>query len=181
MKVSSSSVRVDCAPALKCLSKDKELVQMGIMLDLGSAKNPNKNPVAEKANQELELELLKTVPTGLTVSASALVKAVTVLNSRIRGNGLSAKEVLFGRDQISGERLNFSDKELAKKQLISRTNNHLPSAKSKSRHGPIAENAAVSIGSLVFIKHSNMKVLSFVTEKCTLLLQFMILWQLFKK
>ena len=45
---------------------------MGILLELGSAKNPNKNPIAEKANQELELELLKTVPSGVTVSAAAL-------------------------------------------------------------------------------------------------------------
>ena len=57
MKVTSASVRVDCAPSLKSLSKDNDLVSLGIILDLGSAKNPNKNPVAEKANQELELEL----------------------------------------------------------------------------------------------------------------------------
>ena len=82
MKVSSASVRVDCAPSLKCLSKDKDLMSMGIVLDLGSAKNPNKNPVAEKANQELELELLKTVPSGATVSAASLTKSVLVLNVR---------------------------------------------------------------------------------------------------
>ena len=158
MKISSSSVRVDCAPSLKCLSKDNELVKMGIHLELGSAKNPNKNPIAEKANQELELELLKTVPSGVVVSAAALTKAVTVLNSRIRNSGLSAKEMLFGRDQISGERLVFSDAKLAKDQLLSRTNNHLPSAKSKAGpRGSLATIADVEIGSLVFIKHEGSK------------------------
>ena len=158
MKISSSSVRVDCAPSLKCLSKDKDLIKAGIILELGLAKNPNKNPVAEKANQELELELLKTVPNGVVVSAAALTKAVSVLNTRIRKSGLSAKEMLFGRDQISGERLSFSDKQLAELQTNARASNHLPSARSKAGpRGVLALKPDVTVGSLVYIKHEGSK------------------------
>ena len=158
MKVTSASVRVDCAPSLKCLSKDKDLVSMGIILDLGSAKNPNKNPVAEKANQELELELLKTIPGGVPVSAASLTKAVAVLNARIRKTGLSAKEMLFGRDQVSGERLQFTDDQLAESQVSARTKNHLYSSKSKAGpKGQVAIEAEVGVGSLVFIKHDGSK------------------------
>ena len=158
MKISSSSIRVDCAPSLKCLSKDKDLIKAGIILELGHAKNPNKNPIAEKANQELELELLKTVPSGVVVSAAALTKSVSVLNTRIRKSGLSAKEMLFGRDQISGERLTFSDQQLASQQATARASNHLPSARSKAGpRGTPALNADVVIGSLVYIKHEGTK------------------------
>ena len=49
---------MDPAPAFKALVSDSLLAQHRISLELGRAKNLNKNPVAEKAVQELEEELL---------------------------------------------------------------------------------------------------------------------------
>ena len=112
LKFEKSSIRVDCAPALKSLTNDDSLSTNGIVLELGRAKNVNKNPVAEKANQELEKELLKVDPTGNPVSSVILLQAVCVLNSRIRSSGLSSREMLLGRDQITGNQLKFSDKGL---------------------------------------------------------------------
>ena len=102
MKSDHAEIRVDCAPGLKALKSDKSLHAVGIHLDFGHAKNVNKNPVAEKANQELELEILKIDPIGKAISATTLTQAVSVLNSRIRHNGLSSKEMFLPRDQISG-------------------------------------------------------------------------------
>ena len=152
LKFGQSTIRVDCAPALRNLSKDLTLHQHGLVLDLGNPKNVNKNPVAEKANQELEKELLKVDPSGNPVSAVTLLQAVCVLNSRIRSCGLSSREMFLGRDQITGKILNLSDKHLSDNQEANRSSNHGYSAKCKARGGPLAKSPSLPVGSLVYIK-----------------------------
>ena len=46
-------IQTDPAPGFKVLVNDKSLHQHRITLELGHAKNPNKNPVAERAIQAL--------------------------------------------------------------------------------------------------------------------------------
>ena len=157
LKSQYSSVRVDCAPGLKPLKNDSCLQSHGIVLDFGQIKNINKNPVAEKANQELELEILKIDPSGKPISAATLSKATDVLNTRIRKSGLSAKEMFFRRDQVSGKQLNFDDSSLGAVQLKFRESNHLASAKSKARGGKHASSEGISVGSIVFIKQEGSK------------------------
>ena len=157
MKSEISNVRVDCAPGLRALEFDVNLKSMGICLDFGRTKNINKNPVAEKANQELELEILKLDPSGKPISAITLTKAVCVLNTRIRHMGLSSKEMLFGRDQISGERLEFTDNMLGDSQFACREQNHLASARSKAKGGMQPSVPDISIGSVVFLKQEGSK------------------------
>ena len=146
------SVRVDTAPGFQSLKNDPQLTAHGITLDFGRVKNANKNPVGEKCNQELELELLQIDPTGAPVSAVTLQDAVHMLNSRIRNRGLSAREILFCRDQVTSMPLNVSDNVLRQSQENTRNENHLPSAKSKSRDNIPATPAKVNVGSLVYIK-----------------------------
>ena len=157
MKSQLSSVRVDCAPGLKSLKTDKTLQSHGIFLDFGRVKNPNKNPVAERANQELELEIIKIDPSGKPFSAATLIKAVHILNTRIRKNGLSSKEMFFCRDQVSGKQLNFSDSALGSLQSETRTKNHPASAKCKGKGGASASSTDISVGSIVFIKQEGSK------------------------
>ena len=157
MKSQLSSLRVDCAPGLKPLKEDKTLQSHGIFLDFGRVKNANKNPVAEKANQELELEILKIDPSGKAISAASLTKAVHVLNTRIRNSGLSAKEMFFQRDQVSGKQLSFDDSSLGSIQSRTRQKNHIASAISKGKGGNKAQIPDVSIGSIVFIKQEGSK------------------------
>ena len=57
---STTIVRVDPAPGFVALRNDPVLSQNHISIELGCAKNPNKNPVAERAIQELEEELLRS-------------------------------------------------------------------------------------------------------------------------
>ena len=115
LQFNNSVVRVDCAPSLQKLKRLGSLSQYNIILEVGEAKNIHKNPVAERANQELEAELLKVDLTGNPVSAVTLLKSVCILNSRIRSNGLSAKEMMTRRDQISGKHLTFKDQLLSDK------------------------------------------------------------------
>ena len=86
-------IRTDPAPGFKALVDDKFLQKHRITLELGCAKNPNKNPVAEKAILELEGELLRQDPLGWAVTPLALTIATTALNSRIRSRGLSSREM----------------------------------------------------------------------------------------
>ena len=51
---STATVRVDPAPGFVALRSDPVLSQNHISIELGCAKNPNKNPVAERAIQKLE-------------------------------------------------------------------------------------------------------------------------------
>lgn len=157
LKAQLASVRVDCAPGLKPLQNDTSLHSYGIFVDFGRVKNPNKNPVAEKANQELELEILKVDSSGKAITAATLSKAIHFLNTRIRSNGLSAKEMFFRRDQLSGQQLSFDDHFLGSKQSEIRAKNHITSSKSKGKGGVRATVPDVTVGSLVYIKHEGSK------------------------
>ena len=59
VRLPSCSIRVDNAPGFKPLKSDPLFAPHGVALDFGRAKNVNKNPVAERSNQELKLELLR--------------------------------------------------------------------------------------------------------------------------
>ena len=62
------TIRLDNAPGFLPLKNDSLLAEYKIQLDFGEEKNPNHNPVAEKAIQELERVLIKLLPTGGVVS-----------------------------------------------------------------------------------------------------------------
>ena len=57
------------------LSNNDSLKHLNVWLDVGRVKNRNKNPVAEKAVQELEEELLRQEPGGGPVNPASLAVA----------------------------------------------------------------------------------------------------------
>lgn len=71
-------IRTHPAPGFKALVNDPLLKKQRITIELGQAKNPNKNPVAERAVQELETELLRQEPLGGAVSPLTLAVATLV-------------------------------------------------------------------------------------------------------
>ena len=88
---------------------------------------------------------------------AVLDAALLRLNSRIRNNGLSAKEIITQRDQLTGAQLDFTDNNLSQQQSTTREHNHHYSAKSKSRGGKPANRPDFLIGSLVYIKGEGSK------------------------
>ena len=124
------------------------LLSHGITLEIGRVKNPNKNPVAERAIEELGLELLNLSPEGGPVSDVTLALATATTNSRIRRDGLLVQEVWTQRDQLTGEPLPIVDRELILSQNYSRQQNHAPSEKSKARGRTNLPTTAVSVGDL---------------------------------
>ena len=114
------TVRVDPAPGFCALASDPILLSHGITLEIGRVKNPNKNPVAERAIEELGLEPLNLSPEGGPVSDVTLALATANTNSRIRRDGLLAREVWTQCDQLTGEQLPIVDRHLILSQNYSR-------------------------------------------------------------
>ena len=144
-------IRTDCAPGFAALCNVELLSKHHVNIELGRAKNKNKNPVAEKAVRELEDELLKLDLRGQQVSTRNLAIATARLNSRIRSRGLSAREMWFQRDQFTNCQIPLNDQDLILKQFEQRSTNHASSEKSKAprcRKGP---QNVIDIGDLVLL------------------------------
>jgi hypothetical protein len=146
------NIRVDPAPGFVALKDDPKLRQYGISLTIGHAKNVNKNPVAERAIEELGLELLHLSPQGGPISSLSLSLATSTLNSRIRHGGLSSLEIWTQRDQVTGEQLPINDRELIMSQHSNRLRNHSASIKSKARGKCAVPCSSLSVGDLVYLK-----------------------------
>ena len=154
------TIRTDPHSSFKSLKDDRLLSDELISLDIGSAKNVNKNAVAEKAIQELRKELLKVSPGGGKISDVTLAKAVSHLNNRIRHSGRTSRELWVRRDQFTNEPLTFCDSDLSDSQFRMRTSGHHSSALHESRHAPPVSLEDIRVGDKVFIKsdHSKSKV-----------------------
>ena len=152
LRLPACVIRIDNAPGFLPLKHDSVLASHGITLEFGQVKNANRNPVAEKGNKELELELLRIDPTGSPVSQSTLQQALKNLNTRIRNRGLSSQEILFCRDQSTGAQLAVDDSVLSRQQQSTRDRNHDHSSRSKAKGAPAAQNARKTPGDLVYIK-----------------------------
>ena len=146
------TIKVDPAPGFASLSNDPILHAHGIYLEIGGAKNPNKNPIAEYAIAELGREYLQINPEGGPFTSVALALATANLNSRIRASGLSAREIWTQRDQFTGEQLPLEDHQLILQRHFSRTQNHGPSVLSKSHGRPLGETAHIQVGDLVYLR-----------------------------
>ena len=153
-----ATVRVDPAPGFLALRNSPMLTDHRICLEIGEAKNVNKNPVAEKAVQELGTELLKHEPTGGAVTPLTLAIVTARLNARLRRQGLSAREMWFQRDQYTNVQLPIEDRDLIMKQHDKRLANHPHSSRSKAPAvTPIADSADLYLGALVYLKSDRSK------------------------
>lgn len=130
---------------------DQLLCHHRITLEIGSPKNHNKNPVAEKAVQEVENELLCQDPLGGPVSPTMLAVATACLNVRIRLRGLSAREMWSQRDQFSNIQIPMTEQDLIVKQHDQRIANHPHSELSKSPLAQVRPTHPIEVGVLVYI------------------------------
>ena len=121
-----------------------------VSVEVGRMKNPNKNPVAEKAIAEFADELLSEEHGELPISELTLAVATARLNSRLRQKGLSSRESWPQRNQFTQEQLPISDMNVIRAQQESRNINHVFSETSKSRKPPRTVQD-ISVGDLVFL------------------------------
>ena len=70
--------------------------------------------------QEIEEGNKKAAPTNNLISIKILAKATLTVNEKVRNQGLSAKEIVFSRDQFSNKNLDIKDEEFAKTVMENR-------------------------------------------------------------
>ena len=152
-----SVIRVDPAPGFVSLVGDGLLQEYRLHIEVGHAKNVNKNPVAEKAVQELEDELLRQNPRGNGPSPLELSTAVARLNSRIRSSGMSSREMLFQRDQFTSVQLPVQDQDLILQQHSKRLQNHCHSEVAKAPLGRLPAAPSIQVGDIVYLTSDRSK------------------------
>ena len=144
----TSNIRVDQAPGFKSLMNDSAaLKDLNISLELGCAKNKNALSLVDKKIQELEAEI-KKISGNEKISTTVLAKATTFLNEKIRQQGLSAKEILFSRDQFSQANLQLNDDRISQDVMERRHTNNEYSARSKAQVNRKAKKAEVQKGNV---------------------------------
>merc|ERR1712020_688735 len=146
-------VRTDRAPALQSLADrpDQQLNENGIKIVLGDHANPNSNCSVDKVMREEE-EIRKIDPGGTKLSQGELSRAVTVLNGRIRGHGLSASQLHFSRDQFTGKNLTLKDQNFKQVREERRCAQNQSAARAKT-----PSPTSISPGQLVYIKSEGSK------------------------
>ena len=149
----TSNIRVDQAPGFrKLFRKTSSLSEFNISLELGEAKNKNAVALVDKKIKELEDEIRKLANNN-GVNVPILTKATTIVNEKIRHQGLSAKEIMFSRDQFSQENLNLNDEDIAEEKMKMRNDKNIESAKSRAKIQKPAAAANAIKGQLVLLKH----------------------------
>ena len=146
------TIRTDAFSSLKSLVNDQSLQKQGIQIEVGNSKNKNKNPVGEKGIRELREQLLRIQPQGGPFSEATLALATHNLNSILRHNKRSSKELFMARDQNTGDNLDLEDKKLATAQEEMRVSRHEDSARYASRGAKPVVIQEFNTGDKVYIK-----------------------------
>ena len=94
-------IHTNSAPGFLKLVQDKTLLPHCISVDIGRVDNVNKNPVAEKAKQKLEDDLLHQDPGQPTVTPAIVAITLAQLNSCIHSQGLSSRVLWTQQDQFT--------------------------------------------------------------------------------
>ena len=121
-----------------------------VSVEVGRVKNPNENPVAEKAIAEFENELLREEYGESPISELTLAVATARFNSRLRRKGLSSRELWTQRNQFTQEQLPISDMNVIRAQQESRNINHGFSETSKCKKPPRTVQD-IYVGDLVYL------------------------------
>ena len=112
----------------------------------------------DKKIQELEHEIRKCSPAHNVINIRILAKATAVVNEKVRNQGLSSKEIIFSRDQLSNENLTLRDQDIKNEVIRSRHINNNYSSKSKAAVPFKAKPANAVKGNIVFLKHDGDKL-----------------------
>ena len=151
------SIRSDRAAGFKSLAASQDMKNLGILFELGDAKNNNSVSLVDRKMQELENELKKISPLEISLCAESLAEATATVNEKIRSQGLSSKEIIFSRDQYSLDNLKLIDEQISDVVMKEREKNNPISARSKAKIPKPAISPNVSKGNLVFLKKEGSK------------------------
>ena len=124
------------APGFVSLKTTYALQHLGISVEVDHIKNSNKNPVAERAVLELDKELLRQERGGEPVTEFAI--ATARLNSRLRSQSLSSRELWTQHNQFTNEQIPINDLQHIVAKHQARQTNHPFSKAAKGGYRPQA-------------------------------------------
>ena len=154
----SATVRVDPHQSWRSVVMSQVLEKEGIRLELGSEKNPNKNTIVDGGIKEMHAEINRIDPSGNAISEVTLAKVVATMNDRIRGNGLSSREMWVKRDTFTGKQLPIDDVKILNQKYESRLKSHKSSEKFQSRGKTSAVYPEIEVGDLVYLNSDRSKL-----------------------
>lgn len=146
-------IRTDPAPGFKALVNDELLTRHRIAIELSRPKNVNKNPVAERTVQKLEVEILRFDPDNKVVSHLSLALITARLHTRIRNRGLSAREMWSQRDQFLNTHIPIINQDLILAQHELRQRSHSYSERGKYPCKTIPPEPELCVGDIVYLRY----------------------------
>ena len=150
-----ATIRVDQAPGFrKLMNKQSNLLELGIRLELGEVKNKNSLAIVDRKMAELRKEMRKLAASNNVLNVRILAQATAAVNEKIRHSGLSSKEILFSRDQLTKENIPIEDKNIASKTMVKREKDNLYTGRSKATVKRESKPANAKKGQLVFLKEN---------------------------
>ena len=157
-----TEIRTDGATAFQSLARECDqptsiLHNLKIKIVVGRLMNANKNPVAENAIQEVEKEILRLKANSNAITQTDLSIVMRNINSRIRYNNLTPKEILFRRDIISNKPANILDEDILEKQEHLKCKSSVASKKNKSKTRKPTTTQTFNTGDLVMVRNQRSK------------------------
>ena len=150
-------IRLDGATGFQGLITDPTLKSFHINLEIGEAKNINRNPIGERSISEFHIELCKLKPSGGKITETELSLIISNMNSRVRESGYSSLEIWTMRDQYTGEKLPIEDSTLIQNKYERRLKKHESSAKYRGRGKEQEEKVDVIKGEIVYLYQDRIK------------------------
>ena len=124
-------IRTDSAPGFKALVSNPILERLLITIEPTDPANKNSVASVDNAIKELEEELVKLSPHESSVNPAILSMATKAMNTKIRGRGLTAAEILFSRDEHTQRNLDLQDSLLSDQQQDIKTANNYHAANTR--------------------------------------------------
>ena len=159
---SGAEIRVDGATAfqslqVESLTDDSLLKSLGIKFVVGRLMNRNKNPVAENTVKEIQKEILRLKSSTGPVSETELALVIRNINSRVRYNSHTPKEILFRRDTYTNSPINLDDTQILSKLSANRHNSAMSSLKHEAKSKKATPQQQFSRGDLVMMRENKFK------------------------
>ena len=134
------------------MKNQANLLNIGIKLEFGEVKNKNSLAIVDRKMAEIRQEIRKLAPSSNVLNIRILAQATAIVNEKVRHSGLSAKEILFSRDQLTNKNIPIEDDEIASKTMSKRKQDNLYTGKSKASVLKESAPANAIKGQLVFLK-----------------------------
>ena len=157
-----AEIRVDGATGFQSLKKESEtqgtlLHKLKIKIVIGRLINKNKNPIAENTVQEVQKEILRHTNKTGPITQTELTIVLNNINTRIRYNGYTPKEILFRRNTVNNQPIDVQDGKITHKQAQQRLSSSKSTFKAKRKSHSETPSQTFNTGDLILLRNAKDK------------------------